>query len=118
MNFLPQPSWFLIVGAWSGGELRTPLAADTKRLKIVLSGVYSYLVANLSGDEELLHCHGVHGWEVVGNSLMAFGAHFIGAEVLLEVDSKLGCHDWVLQVSLHPLKTLDALFTSVPGGQN
>ena len=86
-----------------------------KRFCRFLPGAYRLLVADLTRDEELLHGHGVHGGEVVGNSLMAAGAHFIGAEVLLEVDSKLGCHDGVLQVSLHPLKALYALVTSVSG---
>ena len=86
-----------------------------KRFCRFLPGAYRLLVADLTRDEELLHGHGVHGGEVVGNSLMAAGAHLIGAEVLLEVDSKLGCHDGVLQVSLHPLKALYALVTSVSG---
>ena len=37
------------------------------------------------------------------------------AVVLLEVDDILGNHDWVFNVSLHPLKALDALVTGVPG---
>ena len=37
------------------------------------------------------------------------------AVVLLEVDDILGNHDWVFNVSFHPLKALDALVTGVPG---
>ena len=36
------------------------------------------------------------------------------AEVLFEVDDVLGDHDRVLDVVLHPFKTLDTLLTSVP----
>ena len=71
-----------------------------------------FLVADLGGDEELLHGHGVHSGEVHGNVLVAV-AHVIGAEVLLEVDHELGCHDGVLQVALHPLQALYTLVTSV-----
>merc|ERR1719361_1043557 len=72
------------------------------------------LVADLSGDEELLHGHGVHPSEVLlHQSLAILPFTATQTEVLLEVDPELGDHDWVLQVSLNPLKTLDALFTSV-----
>ena len=37
------------------------------------------------------------------------------AVVLLEIDDKLGNHDWIFNVSLNPLKALNALVTSVPG---
>ena len=36
------------------------------------------------------------------------------AVILLEVDDILGNHDWVFNVSLNPLKALDALVTGVP----
>ena len=137
MNFPPQTSWFLIVGASSEGGLHRPLAANTKnhakwfQLKIILSVKAGYLVANLGGDEELLHGHVVHGWEVLHSMLLATvppvweenkGSTYDGsnlcevtlAEVLLEVDDVLGNHDGVLDVGLNPLQPLDALLTCVP----
>ena len=69
--------------------------------------------ADLSGDEELLHGHRVHVREVLHYQLLAV-VPVAQAEVLLEVDPELCDHDGVLQVSLNPVKTLDALVTSVP----
>merc|ERR1719347_1549220 len=86
-----------------------------KRFCRFFPGAYRLLVADLTRDEELLHGHGVHGGEVVGNILVAV-PHVTGAEVLLEVDNKLGCHDGVLQVSLHPFKAFHTLVTSVFSG--
>merc|ERR1712060_752339 len=77
------------------------------------SSTYLLLVANLSGDEELLHGHVVHCWEVLYSVLLATFPPVL-AEVLLEVDDILGNHDGVLDVGLDPLKALDALLTSVP----
>ena len=70
--------------------------------------------ADLGGDEELLHGHHVHPGEVLLHELLAV-VPVAQAEVLLEVDPEFCDHDRVFQVSLHPLKTLDALVTSVPG---
>ena len=84
------------------------------------------------GDEELLHGHHVHGGKVLDHyplalllvvvvvaceqrSSMVFEQNpLTQAEVLLEVDDVLGDHDRVLDVVLHPFKTLDTLLTSVP----
>ena len=73
-----------------------------------------FLHADLCGDEELLHGHRVHPGEVLLHQLLAV-VPVAQAEVLLEVDPELRDHDGVLQVSLNPVKTLDALVTSVPG---
>merc|ERR1719337_766075 len=71
------------------------------------------LVADLSGDEELLHGHVVHGGEVLDSVLLAtFPA--VLAEVLLEVDNILCDHDGILDVGLNPLQALDALLAGVP----
>merc|ERR1719305_640649 len=77
---------------WEGG------ASSTDRL----------LIADLNGDEELLHGHCVHRGKVLlhqGLAILPFTT--AQAEVLLKVDPELGDHDGVLQVSLHPLKTAE-----------
>merc|ERR1719507_1764986 len=71
------------------------------------------LVANLSWDEELLHGHVVHSWEILHGMLLATFPPVL-AEVLLEVDDILGNHDGVLDVGLNPLQALNALLTCVP----
>merc|ERR1719507_1517418 len=71
------------------------------------------LVTNLSGDEELLHGHVMHRWEVLHSVFLATFPPIL-AEVLLEVDDILGNHDGVLDVCNCPLQALDALLTCVP----
>ena len=71
------------------------------------------LHADLGGDEELLHGHSVHPGEVLLHQHLAV-VPVAQAEVLLQVDPELCDHDGVLQVSLDPVKTLDALVTSIP----
>jgi len=79
------------------------------------SSAHWLLHADLCGDEELLHGHGVHAGEVLLHQLLAV-VPVAQAEVLLQVDPELCDHDWVFQVSLHPLQALDALVASVLSG--
>merc|ERR1719320_2225064 len=78
-----------------------------------LSSANRLLVTDLNGDHKLLHGHLMHGPEVHGHVVPAVGP-LINAEVLTKEESHLGYHDWILQVSLHPLQTLDTLLTGIP----
>ena len=89
--------YFIILHVWFGWFL--PCA-------------YRLLVADLSGDEELLHGHVVHGGEVSGDILVAV-VHVASAEILLKIDNKLGNHNGILEVSLNPVQSLHALITSI-----
>ena len=87
MNLLPWTISFSIVGALSEGELHRPLAEIQKDFNAEIqkdfllqyrristkkkSFFWVYLVADLSGDEELLHGHVVHRREVLDGVLLA-----------------------------------------------
>merc|ERR550519_357445 len=77
-----------------------------------LSSTNRLVVANLTRNHELLHGHLMHGPEVHGHGVLAV-IPLILAEVLTKENSHFGNHDWILQVSLHPKQTLNALLTGV-----
>merc|ERR1719234_2296382 len=71
---------------------------------------------DLSRDEELLHGHHVHVDKMLNHKPLALVLVVVTsaqAEVLLKIDDVLSNHDGILNVSLDPLKALDALVTSV-----
>merc|ERR1712172_242458 len=87
-----------------------------RRLSWRVSSTDRFAHADLGGDEELLHGHHVHVGKVLHHkplalvNVMVTSAH---AEVLLKIDDVLSNHDRVFNVSLDPLKALDALVASV-----
>merc|ERR1719239_116321 len=96
-------------------SLQPPWAVSWLWWECRAASAHWLLHADLGGDEELLHGHRVHPGEVLLHQLLAV-VPVAQAEVLLKVDPELRDHDGVLQVSLNPVKTLDALVTSVLSG--
>merc|ERR550519_3059775 len=77
-----------------------------------LSSTNRLVVTYLTRNHELLHGHLMHGPEVHSHGVLAV-VPLILAEVLTKVNSHFGYHDWILQVSLHPKQTLNALLAGV-----
>merc|ERR1719397_613530 len=73
------------------------------------------LHANLGGDEELIHGHPVHGWEVSGHVLLACVPRG-EAEAVFQVHHHLVDHDVILKISFDIFESVDALLAGVPPG--
>merc|ERR1712202_39014 len=71
------------------------------------------VVANLSRNHKFFHGHLMHRPEVHCHGVLAVFP-LINAEILTKENSHFSNHDWILQVSLHPKQTLNALLAGVP----